>query len=271
MQTVTLKELLEAGCHFGHQVKRWHPKAARYIYGARDGIHIIDLAHTRDCLASASEFVQNLGSSGKQLLFVATKRQAKVIVSAEAKRVGAPYLTHRWIGGFITNWDEVKKNLEKVRSLRQDRDSAAWEKFPKHEQVKLAKTLTKLEGFYGGVAEEVALPDAVFIVDIRKEDSAVREATLRGIPIIAIVDTNSDPTRVEYPIPANDDAVGSISIITKYIADAFAEGKDQLAKKKVDKEVKEKEVEAPKEASEKPAKKRTTKRRKTSAAVPEKE
>ncbi|MBI1869389.1 30S ribosomal protein S2 [Candidatus Gottesmanbacteria bacterium] len=264
MQQISLKDLLEAGCHFGHQVKRWHPRAGAFIYAARDGIHIIDLARTRDGLEKAAQFAKNLGLEGKILLFVATKRQAKGVVAEEARKTGIPYLTQRWIGGFITNWDEVKKNLEKVRQMRSDRDSKAWLEFPKHEQVKLAKTLSKLEAFYGGVAEVKELPDALFVVDIRKEDAAVREAAIRGITAIGIVDTNSDPARLDYPIPANDDAVGSIQYITRTIAEAYKEGKEEGVKRATEEQKtkpaaeKSQENDAKEPSSQKKTRKRTT-------------
>lgn len=231
MKDISLKDLLEAGCHFGHKVSRWHPKAASFIYQTKDGIHIIDLAKTRDNLKKAGEFVKSLGEEGKILLFVATKRQAKGVVSEAARRVHIPYLTSRWVGGFATNWDEVKKNIDKVNDMRKDRDEGVWKQFPKHEQVKLDKDLRKLEKAYGGVVELVALPDAMFLIDIKTEVIALREASRRGIPVVAVVDTNTDPNLVDFPVPANDDAVGSIKYLTDYIADAYGEGRDLREKK----------------------------------------
>jgi len=230
MQAVSLKALLEAGCHFGHKVERWHPKARTFIYQSRDGIHIIDLLQTKKALDGACEFLKNLGREGKIVLFVGTKRQAKGVVTEEAKRVGAWYLTHRWVGGFLTNWDEVKKNLDKLNSMRTSRDTGGWDKFPKHEQVKMSKTIAKLERFYGGVSDARRLPDALFIVDIHKEKGAVSEGTRREIPMIGIVDTNSDPSKVTYPIPANDDGMGSVRLLVTAIAAAYGEGRDQRVK-----------------------------------------
>ncbi len=224
MKEISLQELLEAGCHFGHRKERWHPKAASYIYGEREGIHIIDLVKTRDGLKNAGEFVKSLGISGKNILFVATKRQAKTVVTEAAKKIKMPYLTVRWIGGFLTNWDEVKKNIDRVNKLRQERADGSWKKFPKHEIVKLEKYLHKLEVVYQGVLELKTKPDAIFIVDIKKEIASLREGVRLGIPIVAIVDTNVDPKDVDYPIPANDDAVGSIQFIVNYLADAYQEG-----------------------------------------------
>lgn len=231
MQEVNLKDLLEAGCHFGHEVKRWHPKAKKFIYTARDHIHIIDLGKTKEGLVNAANFAKNLGLSGKKLLFVGTKRQAKSVILAEARRVSAPYFSQRWVGGFITNWSEIKKSIDKLNKMTQDKESGAWQKFVKHEQRLLDKKRLLLEKFYGGVKSLKDLPDALFIVDVKKEVSAVSEGFIRSIPIIGIVDTNSDPTRIDYPIPANDDAVKSISLIVKYMADAYDEGLQEFKKK----------------------------------------
>lgn len=226
MKDVSLKELLEAGCHFGHKVSRWHPKADTFIYQSREGIHIIDLAKTKAGLVEAAHYVKKLAEDGKILLVIATKRQAKGIVSDAAKRAGLPYLTNRWVGGFMTNWEEVKKNIEKVLKMRDDRTNGAWKKFPKHEQVKLEKDLRKLEMVYAGVTELLKLPDAVFIIDIKTEHIALNESQRKEIPVVAIVDTNSDPNSVDYAIPANDDAVGSLTFLTNHIMDAFIEGRE---------------------------------------------
>lgn len=238
MEEITLQALLEAGCHFGHKSERWHPKAASFIYTEKDGVHIIDLAKTKAGLEAAVEFVRNTVAGGKEVLLVATKRQAQGVVREEAEKVGAPYFVERWIGGFLTNWDNVKKNLDKVNSLTAEEASGAWKKFPKHEQAKLGRYVTKLKVFYGGVAKVKEIPAAVFIIDIKKEVAAFREAQKMNLPVIAIVDTNSDPTGVDYIIPANDDAVGSIQCLTHVIAEAYKEGKElrekQLAKPAVE-------------------------------------
>lgn len=231
MKEISLKDLLEAGCHFGHRVDRWHPKAASFIYGEREGIHIIDLAKTREGLKAAAEFAKSLGESGKTLLLVATKRQARGLVTTAAKKAKIPYLTTRWIGGFLTNWDEVKKNIEKVNKLREEKKNGSWNKFPKHEIIQLEKYLRKLEAVYSGVSELTARPETLFIVDVKKEVSSLREGLRCGFPIIAIVDTNADPTPVDYPIPANDDAIGSIRLITDYIVEAYLEGRKIKDKK----------------------------------------
>lgn len=231
MKNISLKDLLEAGCHFGHKVERWHPKAGEFIYEEREGIHIIDLVKTKDGLEKAGEYLQNLGETGQEILFVATKRQAKGVVSEAAKRAGIPYLTNRWIGGFLTNWEEVKKNIDKANKMRQEFTDGVWKKFPKHEQVKLTKDLNKLESVYTGVKELQRLPDAIFIIDIKREVSSLREGAKKSIPIVAIIDTNTNPNDVDYPIPANDDAVGSIQFIVNTLAESFLEGKKIKDKK----------------------------------------
>lgn len=240
MKDISLKDLLEAGCHFGHKVERWYPKAASFIYGAREGIHIIDLAKTKEGLAKAAEYLKELAKEDKNILFVATKRQSKGVAGEAAKRAGLPYLTNRWIGGFMTNWDEMKKNIDKVNRMRKESAEGAWQKFPKHEQIKLEKDLRKLKAVYDGVAELTALPDALFIVDIKREHACLQEAVKKNIPVVAIVDTNADPNWVDYPIPANDDAVGSIQYITNYLADAYMEGRKMEQKGEIKKEKVEK-------------------------------
>jgi len=251
MKQIDLQDLLEAGCHFGHKSERWHPKAQQFIYTEKDGIHIIDLAKTKIGLDAAVAFVKELVAGGSELLFVATKRQAKGIVKEEAIRVGAPYMTERWIGGFLTNWDGIHKNIQKIIRLTDEEATGAWKKFPKHEQMKLSRYLARLKVFYGGVLQLNVPPQAMFIVDVKKEIAAVREGLRCGIPIIAIVDTNSDPTGITHVIPANDDAVGSITIVAKTIAAAYEEGRATRAKMAEDME-KEKAKEL---AKKEPAKK----------------
>lgn len=230
MKQIDLRELLEAGCHFGHEVRRWYPKAKEYIYSQKDGIHIIDLVKTKEGLTKACDFAFRLGKEGKKLLFVGTKRQARAVILSEAKGANAPYFNQRWIGGFITNWDEIHKSITKLNKMDEDKVADNWKQFPKHEQLKLDKERLYLEKFYGGVKNLKNIPDGLFIVDIRKESSAVNEAVKKEIPVIGIVDTNSNPQLVDYPIPANDDAVKSITIITQIIASAYAEGLTEFQK-----------------------------------------
>jgi len=239
MEEINLQQLLEAGCHFGHKSERWHPKAAQFIYTEKDNIHIIDLAKTKAGLEAAAAFVSDIVSKGGKVLFVATKRQAKGVVKEEADAVGTPYLVERWIGGFLTNWDAVKKNIEKINRLTDEQATGAWKKYPKHEQSKLARYLGRLKIFYGGVLTLNDLPTALFIVDVKKENAAVREGIRRGIPIVGIVDTNSNPEGIDYVIPANDDAVGSIQYITHVIARAYKEGKQKREKEERKEEKKE--------------------------------
>ncbi len=230
MKEVTLQTLLEAGCHFGHKSERWHPKASQFIYIEKDGIHIIDLAKTKAGLEEAAMFVRDLVASGSEILFVGTKRQAKSIVKTECIRAGAPYITERWIGGFLTNWDGIHKNIQKIIRMQEEEATGKWKKFPKHEQMKLARYVRRLNVFYGGVLKLDVPPQALFIIDVKKEIAAVREAARIGVPVVAIVDTNSDPTGIDHVIPANDDAVGSVTLITQTIADAYMEGKAQALK-----------------------------------------
>jgi len=269
VQDITLQQLLEAGCHFGHKSERWHPHAAAFIYTEKDGIHIIDLAKTRDGLIAAGAFIRDSAAAGNDVLFVATKRQAQGVVKEAAKAVGAPFFTERWIGGFLTNWEEIKKNINKANKMEEDQASGAWKKFPKHEQMKMAHHLERLKMFYEGVLTTKAPPKVMFVVDVRKEISAVREAIRCDVPIVAIVDTNSDPKHISHVIPANDDAVGSIQLITNYIAQAYAEGKklrveekpkeetsggEKKEEKKAEEKAIEKKVEKKVEKKEKPAK-----------------
>jgi len=225
MEEITLQALLEAGCHFGHKAERWHPKASQFIYTKKDGIHIIDLVKTKAGLEAAAAYVRQLASEGKEVVFVGTKRQASGVVKQEAAAVAAPYFVARWIGGFLTNWDQIKKNIDKILKMEADRASGAWKKFPKHEQVKMGRYLDRIKIYYGGVLSIKAVPQALVVVDVKKEEPAVREGKRVNVPVIGIVDTNSDPTPIDYVIPANDDAVGSIQYIIHALASAYGEGK----------------------------------------------
>jgi len=233
--TISLKELLEAGCHFGHQAQRWHPKAASYIYTERDKVHIIDLVKTREGLKTACEYLTKTISSGGKVLFVGTKRQAKEIIREEAKRAGVFFISERWPAGLLTNFEVMKKNLDHMRDLKEKIVSEETKSsYTKREIGMWQKELNKLELLYGGIAELASLPTVMFVVDVRKEAGAVKEANAKGVMVVGVVDTNSDPTSIDYPIPANDDAIGSIKIVTKYITDAVEEGKRLYEKKKVE-------------------------------------
>ncbi len=271
MNEISLTTLLEAGCHFGHRVDRWHPKAAAFIFGEREGIHIIDLAKTRDGLTAAALFVNSMAKQGKTLLVVGTKRQARIAINEASKKAAASYLTSRWVGGFLTNWEEVKKNIDKLNRMKKESTDGTWnEKFLKHERVKMEKEMHKLEMGYGGVAGLAAVPDVIFIVDIKKEHNAVSEAKRRGIPIVAIVDTNSNPTLVDFAIPANDDAVGSVKLLVEHILSAFGEGKI-LAQKEAQSAEASKEVKKVKVIKEEMKKVETKKEEKVEKKVEVKE
>jgi small subunit ribosomal protein S2 len=225
MEEITLEQLLKAGCHFGHKAERWHPRAQAFIYVKKDGIHIIDLAKTKAGLDAATKFIRELVAGGGEVLFVATKRQARGIVKEIVQKVDAPYFVERWVGGFLTNWESIRKNLDKAIKMASDKETGVWKKYVKHEQVGMDHQLKKLQSYYEGVLMLKKPPQALFIIDVKKENAAVREALRVGIPVIGVVDTNSNPTGIDYVIPANDDAVGSIQLITGYVSQAYAEGK----------------------------------------------
>lgn len=271
MRDISLKELLEAGCHFGHQVTRQNPRAREFIFQAREGIHIIDLAKTREGLLAAGKFVNEVAQKGGTIVFVGTKRQAKSIIGDSAKRAGAFVVTERWIGGTLTNRDEVNKNYRKLKDLRarlaSEQERA---KYTKKEVGLWEKERQKLEKLYGGMCDLDKLPDVLFIIDTHKEDLAVKEANKTGVQVVGIIDTNADPTVVDYPIPANDDAVGSLQLIINYIADAWIEGQkaeeksqkqEVVAGEKVVKEEKVMKRERAKTTTKAKAKKTTTKKR----------
>ena len=247
MREITLEELLAAGCHFGHQVTRSNPKAREFIFEARDNIHIIDLAKTKQGLEDAGAFIKDLSSKNGTLIIVGTKRQARGIVEEEIKRAeGLFYVTNRWVGGLLTNISEVSKNFEKLKTLSENlKNEELKAKYTKKEIGQWAKERQKLESIYGGVSSMKGKPDALFIIDSHLEDLAVREAMQTGVTTVAIVDTNADPDRIDYPIPANDDAVGSIKLIVGYLMDAWIEGRNlakksqEEAKRKVEKETQE--------------------------------
>lgn len=237
MKEVSLKELLEAGCHFGHQVTRSNPKAREFVYTSRDKIQIIDLVKTKEGLEKAAAFVKATASLGGKIIFVGTKKQARPIIEEEAKRAGVFFMGKRWIGGLLTNWEEVRKNLKRMDDLRANLKSDTW---TKKEKVLMDKQLKKLESIYGGIEGLNERPTLLYIVDTHKEENAVKEALRVGTSIVGIVDTNADPDAVDYPIPANDDAVKSIKLITEYLADAVLEGRKMGEKIKVQEDKAEK-------------------------------
>lgn len=225
MSTVTIKELLEAGVHFGHQTNRWNPKMKRYIFGERNGIFIIDLQQTVQRFQVAAEFVRDTVASGQAVLFVGTKRQAAEIVEEEAKRCGMFYVNQRWLGGMLTNFQTIRRSVEKLKKLEATlADEQASLRLTKKELGQMEKERQKLEKYLGGIKQMDALPGCVFVLDTRVERIAVQEANRLAIPVVAIVDTNCDPDGIAYPIPGNDDAIRSIKLITSRIADACLEG-----------------------------------------------
>ncbi len=258
MQTPTLQELLEAGVHFGHQVRRGHPRMKQYIYGAREGVHVIDLTKSASLLQAACDYAFELGKSGGVLLFVGTKKQAGPIVQDITKRIEAPYFTSRWIGGFLTNFEEISKNIKKLKELKEQREKGELSKYTKKEQLLISRKIDKLEKDLGGVAGMTQIPQAIYIIDMVREDTAVREANRAGLKIIAIADSNSNPSLVDYPIPGNDDAIKSIKVLTEAVASSYEEGKKQFGKdvaKKAEEDLKAKqkadeEAALPKEVAE---------------------
>jgi small subunit ribosomal protein S2 len=222
--TVSMRELLEAGVHFGHQTRRWNPKMRRFIFTERGGIYIIDLTQTSDLLDEAYAFARNLAARGGTMLFVGTKKQSQDAVATEAARVGMPYVNHRWLGGLLTNWRTMSDRVERLHDLRRLKDEEQLELLPAKERIAMLGELEKLEANLGGVADMRRQPDAVFIVDLRKEQLAVREARRLGLPIVALVDTNCDPDEADYVIPGNDDAIRSCSLIVRALADGIAAG-----------------------------------------------
>ncbi len=227
---ISLKDLLEAGCHFGHQSRRWHPKMQPYLYGAREGVHIFDLVKTKEGLEAAATFARDTAAKGGKIVFVGSKRQAKDIIIEEAKGAGMPYVAERWLGGIMTNWEQIKKSVDKLKDLKTKKAIGEFKKYTKKENLLIDREIVKLERFVGGLVDLTQLPEALFIVDIKKEAAAVAEALQKEIPTIAIVDSNCDPTPIDFVIPANDDATGSIKFIVQTIAQAIKEGKEKWSK-----------------------------------------
>ena len=232
MPVVTRRELLEAGVHFGHQTRRWNPKMQRYLFGERSGIYIIDLEKSLAGIEETFEFVRDLGRRRGTVLFIGTKKQAQEVVEEHAGRVGMPFVNNRWLGGMLTNFSTISKRLVRLRELREMESSDAMDNLPKKEVIRLRREREKLERNLGGIQALERLPDAVFVVDTKKEQIAVTEARKLEIPVIAIVDTNCDPDEVDYVIPGNDDAIRAVSLVARVVADALAEG-DGMAKDEV--------------------------------------
>jgi small subunit ribosomal protein S2 len=225
---VSIRELLEAGVHFGHQTRRWNPKMRRYIFGERGGIYIIDLTKTLELLEEAHDFARNLADRGGTVLFVGTKKQSQDAVQEHASRVGMPYVNHRWLGGLLTNWRTISERIGYLHDLRRLKTEGQLALLPSKERIGLEAELEKLEANLGGVADMKRQPDAVFVIDLKKEQLAVREAKRLGVPVIGLVDTNADPDEADFVIPGNDDAIRSCNLVTRVVADGVAVARDKV-------------------------------------------
>ena len=227
---VSLDELVERGAHFGHQSKRWNPKMSEYIYGEQDGVHIFDLVKTKAKLEEALEYLKECKENGKVVLFVGTKKQAKEKVAEISKELGVPYITERWLGGLITNFGQIKKSITKLQKMREEREKGEHAKFTKKERLLLDREIDRLERFFGGLENLNGLPDALFVIDSKKEFTAIREASAKGVKIVALVDTNSDPSLVDFPIPMNDDASKALDYVLDIVKETMASVKTKVAK-----------------------------------------
>ncbi len=249
MSVVSMKDLLEAGVHFGHQTKRWNPKMKKYIYTQRNDIYIIDLELTVKKIEESYEFVRNLVQDGGKILFVGTKKQAREAIEQEAKRAGMYYITQSWKGGLLTNFQTMRKRIDYLFEIEEMEENGTFDSLPKKEVVALKKQKAKLERFFNGIRDMYELPDAIFIVDQNKEDIAIHEAKLLGIPVIGLIDTNCDPDKIDYVIPGNDDAIRAVKLITSTIVNAVVEAKEGEINEPVE-EVKEEVVEETQEVKE---------------------
>ena len=223
-----IKKLLEAGVHFGHQTKRWNPKMKKFIFGERSGIYIIDLEKTVECLNAACDFLRGVASKGGSILFAGTKKQAQEVIEEEAKRTNMFYVKYRWMGGLLTNFQTVKKSVDRLKSIEKMAEDGIFERLTKKEVARLTKEKNKLARDLSGIREMGRLPQAIFIVDSKKEEIAVKEAIKLNIPIVGLIDTNCDPDMIDYPIPGNDDALKSIRVVTSAITDSILEGKKEF-------------------------------------------
>lgn len=226
MKLPTLEEMIEAGVHFGHKKQRSYPKAKKYIFGLREGINIIDLEKTVESLEVALEYIKKNAKAGKTILFVGTKSQAKSIVEEAAKKVGMPYVTERWLGGTLTNYETIRKSIKHLEDLEKNKKSEEYEKLTKKEKLDIEEEIIKLHKIFDGILNLKGMPDIMFVADAAEDYNAVNEAIVKEIPIVAVCDTNANPDKIDYPIPANDDAVKSIEMIVNLVRDAVAEGKE---------------------------------------------
>ncbi|MEY3647420.1 MAG: hypothetical protein RLZ13_302 [Bacteroidota bacterium] len=241
MSKIEYKDLLDAGVHFGHLTRKWDPRMSPYIFMEKNGIHIIDLNKTLACLEEASNAIKQIVRSGKKIMFVATKKQAKDLVAAEAQRLNMPYVTERWLGGMLTNFATIRKSLKKMSSLEKLMKEDGYKNLAKKERLMVSRQKEKMETILGGIADLSRLPAALFVVDIKREHIAIAEAQKLGIPVFALVDTNSNPNEVEFPIPANDDAFKSVSLLVKAFGAAIEEGLSERKRDKDDAKISEEE------------------------------
>ena len=228
MPSELIKQLLEAGVHFGHQTKRWNPKMKKFIFGSRSGIYIIDLEKTEECINKARDYLMDITSKGEVVLFVGTKKQAQEVVLAQALRTGMYYVTERWPGGLLTNFTTIKKSINRLKEIERMREDGTFEKLTKKEISGLEKELAKLNKNFAGIVKMERMPKAMIVVDTKKEETAIREAKRLSIPVIGLIDSNSDPSLIAYPIPGNDDATKSISLIITLLADTILEGRKKF-------------------------------------------
>lgn len=228
MPTELIKQLLEAGVHFGHKTSRWNPKMEKFIFGKRSGIYIIDLEKVEECLNKARDFLLDITSKGEVVLFVGTKKQAQEVILQEAQRAGMYYVIERWPGGMLTNFATVKKSINRLKAIEKMKQDGTFDKLTKKEVARLEKELSKLNKNFSGIVQMEQMPKAIYVVDTKKEETAVREAKRLSIPIVGLIDTNSDPSLIEYPIPGNDDATKSIRAVTTLIADSVIEGRKRF-------------------------------------------
>ena len=252
MSVVSMKDLLEAGVHFGHQTRRWNPKMKRFIFAERGGIYIIDLQKTLELLEEAHDFARNIAERGGSVLFVGTKKQAQDAVSEQARRVGMPYVNHRWLGGLLTNWRTISERIERLHELRRLKEDGQLDLLPPKERITLEGELEKLNANLGGVADMRRQPDAVFIVDLRKEQLAVRESQRLNVSVIGLVDTNCDPDEATYVIPGNDDAIRSCSLIARVIADGIEAGRQKVTAQELTRQAEKAEAAAEPEPEQAP-------------------
>ncbi len=256
MANISMKQLLEAGVHFGHQTRRWNPKMARYIYGERNGIYIIDLQKTVKKLKEAAKFIRESAARGEKILFVGTKKQAKDSVQEEATRCGMFFVNQRWLGGMLTNFQTIKKTIARMKDIERQMEDGSMEKLPKKERLHIAKDLAKMQRSVGGIKDIESLPGVMFVVDTKKEHNALLEARKLGIPIVGIVDSNCDPDEVDYIIPGNDDAIRAVRLISNLIAESALEG-EEIRRRELERQKKEAEDAEEAEAAEKTVKTET--------------